>query len=154
MPQNAAGTQEAAAADDDAVVARIAQRHRSGGRRRIEIGAHAAEAAGMLVGVEQHVQRAARQPLSAKWRATWARMATPALELAAPRPSSRPPVHGAGERRLAPLARSPAGAVSMQASRQSTGPGAAPAISTRTATACPRVRQQARIRGGSRASQE
>jgi len=56
------GAQEPAAADDDAVVARVAQRHALGqARDGREIGTHAAEAAGMLVGIEQHVERAARQ---------------------------------------------------------------------------------------------
>ena len=55
------GAHEAAAAHDDAVVAGIAQQHGVGRPRDgVEIGPHAAEPAGMLVGVEQHVQRAAR----------------------------------------------------------------------------------------------
>ena len=132
------GAQEAAAADHDAVVAGIAQRHGVGRPRDgVEIGPHAAEAAGMLVGIEQHVHRAARDPRPASCRATWARMATPDLESAAPRPSSRRPRTAPQKGGSLHWATSPAGAVSMQASRQSTGPGAAPAISTRTATSLP-----------------
>ena len=120
---------KAAAAADQLVVAGIAQ-HRGVGLAldRREVGAHAAEAAGMLVGVEQQIDATATDRALAHQIAAAHAPGSPApvLESAAPRPHRRPPARSPEAAGLDQRVSSPNGAVSMQASRHRIGPGSAP----------------------------
>ena len=98
------GAQKAAAADHDAVVAGIAQRHRVRWTRYgVEIGAYAAEAAGMLVGIEQHMHRAARDLRFGEMPRDVGQDGDARFGIGGAAAQQPPPVHGATERRLAPL---------------------------------------------------
>ena len=98
------GAQEAAAAHDDAVVAGIAQRHGVGRPRDgFEIGAHAAEAAGMLVGVEQHVHRTAQNRRLGQVSRDVGQDSDARFGIGRAATQQPPAAHGAAERRLGPL---------------------------------------------------
>ena len=98
------GAQEAAAAHHDAVVAGIAQRHGVGRPRDgVEIGAHAAEAAGMLVGVEQHVHRTARNRRLGQVSRDMGQDGDARFGIGGAATQQPPAAHGAAEGRLGPL---------------------------------------------------
>ena len=69
----------------------------------LEIGAHAAEAAGMLVGVEQHVHRAARDLRFGQLPRDMRQDGDARFRIGGAAAQEPSPAHGAGERRLGPL---------------------------------------------------
>ena len=69
----------------------------------VEIGAHAAEAAGMLVGIEQHMHRAARDLRFGEVPRDMGEDGDARFGIGGAAAQKPPPAHGAAERRLGPL---------------------------------------------------